>query len=142
MKIMRKYERLTKKKLLKEREICRLEQEALFSMAENGQTLYQIKLDIVLGTYQRFLQMLKEYSIVRRRKIRRESKNEMTGSEKNTPRKTVKRKKLSLNDDLAKKTGEELEVSHDFKPIDEKSASCLSGAVANFGSRCFRRIPR
>jgi hypothetical protein len=107
-------------------------------MAENGQTLYQIKLDIVLGTYQRFLQMLKEYSIVRRRKIRRESKNESADS----GRKIVKRKKLSRNDDLAEKTGEELEVSHDIKPMNEKSASCSSGVSANFGSRCFRRMPR
>ena len=89
-------ERLTRKKVLEKCKDFRLEYEALFARAEQGQTVYQMQIDSALGECERCLQMLKEYSVVRRRKIRRDSKNELTDSS----RETGKREKLSHSNDV------------------------------------------
>jgi len=78
---MKKYKRLTKAKLLETYEICRLEHEALMALAESGKTIFKRRINIHLRQYAACLYLLKQYSVVRRRKMRRDSKkHEFTNS--------------------------------------------------------------
>jgi len=94
---VKKYrDRLTKKKVLaKYKDFCE-EIDAMFKTAEEGKTVFQMRIDTVMGVCERYLQTLKEYSIVRRRKIRRDSKSELADSN----RKTGEQEKLSYSNDV------------------------------------------
>ena len=81
---MKKYKRLTKEKLLKTYNICRLEHEALMALADSGKTIFKRRIDVVVRQYVVYLHLLKQYAVVRRRKIRRDSKNELTDSGRKT----------------------------------------------------------
>ena len=73
-----KYKRLTKEKLRKSYEICRLEHEALLALAESGKTIFEYRIRILVRQYEIYLHLLKQYAVVRRRKLRRDSGDELT----------------------------------------------------------------
>ena len=77
---MMKYQRLTRETLRKTYEICLLEHEALLELAESGKTIFKKRINTVVRQYVRYLYLVKQYSVVRRRKKRRDSKNEFADS--------------------------------------------------------------
>jgi len=78
---MMKYQRLTKETLRKVYEICHLEHEALLELAESGETIFENRIDFLIRQYEGYFRLVKQYSVVRRRKKRRDSKkHELTDS--------------------------------------------------------------
>jgi len=73
-----KYKRLTMAKLRKKYDKCRLEHEALLALAESGKTIFEYRIETVVRQYAGYLHLLKLYAAVRRRKLRRDSKHELT----------------------------------------------------------------
>ena len=56
--------------LIKHRDICRVEHDALFALAENGKRIEKYRIEIVLRQYEIYLNMLTEYANERRQEVK------------------------------------------------------------------------